>query len=131
MDDRGIVKYSWDFGDGTQKTGKTVKHEYLQSGDYIVLLTVTDTKGQTNTKKLKITADGTAEGMYQLGLTVTDTNTEAPIGNAEVYIVNSKNEIISSGKTANNGKYNYYLKGNESYSIVAYANGYYSRADKP
>ena len=66
--------------------------------------------------------------MYQLGLTVTDTNTEAPIGNAEVYIVNSKNEIISSGKTANNGKYNYYLKGNESYSIVAYANGYYSRA---
>lgn len=128
---RGIVKYSWDFGDGTQKTGKTVKHEYLQSGDYIVLLTVTDTKGQTNTKKLKITADGTAEGMYQLGLTVTDTNTEAPIGNAEVYIVNSKNEIISSGKTANNGKYNYYLKGNESYSIVAYANGYYSRADKP
>ncbi|WP_290850740.1 PKD domain-containing protein [Eubacterium sp. LMAG:50] len=128
MDDRGIVKYSWDFGDGTQKTGKTVKHEYLQSGDYIVLLTVTDTKGQTNTKKLKITADGTAEGMYQLGLTVTDTNTEAPIGNAEVYIVNSKNEIISSGKTANNGKYNYYLKGNESYSIVAYANGYYSRA---
>lgn len=113
------------------KNGKTVKHEYLQSGDYIVLLTVTDTKGQTNTKKLKITADGTAEGMYQLGLTVTDTNTEAPIGNAEVYIVNSKNEIISSGKTANNGKYNYYLKGNESYSIVAYANGYYSRADKP
>lgn len=92
------------------------------------MLTVTDTKGQTNTKKLKITADGTAEGMYQLGLTVTDTNTEAPIGNAEVYIVNSKNEIISSGKTANNGKYNYYLKGNESYSIVAYANGYYSRA---
>ena len=62
MDDRGIVKYSWDFGDGTQKTGKTVKHEYLQPGDYIVLLTVTDTKGQTNTKKLKITADGTAEG---------------------------------------------------------------------
>ncbi|WP_281557073.1 trypsin-like serine protease [Thalassomonas sp. RHCl1] len=49
-DDRGIESYSWDFGDGSQgSSAYEPSHYYAQDGDYIVTLTVTDTKGQTGT----------------------------------------------------------------------------------
>jgi PKD repeat protein len=43
---RRIVSYSWDFGDGTTKTGITSTHDYSPSGVYLVTLTVTDDLGQ-------------------------------------------------------------------------------------
>jgi serine protease len=45
-DDKGIVSYSWSFGDGTSGTGSQIKHSYKSSGVYPVTLTVTDTAGQ-------------------------------------------------------------------------------------
>lgn len=46
-DDNGIVSSSWDFGDNSQSSSETdPRHFYTQKGDYIVTLTVTDTKGQ-------------------------------------------------------------------------------------
>lgn len=37
-----IVSYVWDFGDGTSGTGIIVQHTYVTSGNYTVVLTVTD-----------------------------------------------------------------------------------------
>jgi PKD repeat protein len=46
--DGTIVSYSWDFGDGTTGSGKTVTHKYAKAGKYTVKLTVTDDDGQTS-----------------------------------------------------------------------------------
>jgi PKD repeat protein len=43
---RTIVRYDWDFGDGTLKTGVTSEHDFSPSGVYLVTLTVTDNTGQ-------------------------------------------------------------------------------------
>jgi hypothetical protein len=40
-----IIIYHWDFGDGTDGYGKTTTHTYSQQGEYIVTLTVNDSKG--------------------------------------------------------------------------------------
>ena len=54
-----IVKYEWDFGDGSDAAGITVTHSYSKIGDYNVFLTVTDDKGATNTasKVIKVCSD--------------------------------------------------------------------------
>lgn len=68
-DDRGIVEYSWDFGDKTNvyyenkesandgKFDGITTHSYGIPGDYTVELTVTDEKGKTGsaTKEITIT----------------------------------------------------------------------------
>lgn len=43
---RTIVRYEWDFGDGTEKTGVSAIHDFIPSGTYLVTLTVTDNTGQ-------------------------------------------------------------------------------------
>jgi PKD repeat protein len=48
-DDRGIVLYEWNFGDGAVATGTTATHAYSASGTYVVILTVTDADGATGT----------------------------------------------------------------------------------
>jgi hypothetical protein len=46
--DGTITKWSWNFGDNTSGTGKTVTHTYLKAGTYTVTLTVTDNESATN-----------------------------------------------------------------------------------
>ncbi len=46
--DGEIIKYLWDFGDGTQKEGKAVTHSYTEPGKYTVILTVEDDSGTLN-----------------------------------------------------------------------------------
>jgi len=46
--DGTIIKYFWDFGDGTNATGITTTHSYSAAGNYTVTLTVTDDDGATN-----------------------------------------------------------------------------------
>jgi len=43
--DGTISSFFWDFGDGTNATGVTVNHSYVDNGNYIVTLTVTDNDG--------------------------------------------------------------------------------------
>jgi len=47
--DGAIVSYSWDFGDGMEGSGVSVRHAYSQDGVYTVTLTVTDNNGATDT----------------------------------------------------------------------------------
>ncbi|HLN65043.1 MAG TPA: S8 family serine peptidase, partial [Symbiobacteriaceae bacterium] len=56
--DGTIVKYEWDFGDGTKAEGMLVTHVYAKqkgSTTYTVTLTVTDDKGATSTTTAQVT----------------------------------------------------------------------------
>jgi len=44
--DAAIISYEWNFGDGTNGTGKIVNHTYLSPDNYIVSLKVTDSDGK-------------------------------------------------------------------------------------
>ena len=55
--DGAIVSYTWDFGDGNITTGTDpiIIHVYVNVGNYIVILNVTDNQGLWNTTTAKIT----------------------------------------------------------------------------
>ncbi len=46
-EDGVIVSYEWDFGDGTDGTGRSISHTYEAVGSYTVVLIVTDDRGAT------------------------------------------------------------------------------------
>jgi len=55
VSDGSIVRWSWDFGDGTVGEGANVTHVYKKArGQYTVNLTVTDTAGQNATASFNI-----------------------------------------------------------------------------
>ncbi|GGB58940.1 ExeM/NucH family extracellular endonuclease [Shewanella inventionis] len=47
--DGDIVQLQWDFGDGATAVGASASHQYAESGEYLVQLTVTDDKGEVAT----------------------------------------------------------------------------------
>ncbi len=47
--DGTIIKYYWQFGDGTTSTEATPTHTYTATGTFTVKLTITDDNGATNT----------------------------------------------------------------------------------
>jgi hypothetical protein len=51
-----IASYVWNFGDGNVANGATATHQYLQSGTFPVVLTVTDSKGKTASASSQIVA---------------------------------------------------------------------------
>jgi PKD repeat protein len=46
--DGSVVRYAWDFGDGTTSTAASPAHTYAAPGNYRVRLTVTDNQGATS-----------------------------------------------------------------------------------
>jgi len=52
---RTIVKYVWDFGDGTVKEGATSHHDWGVARNYLLKLTVTDDVGGSATATLIVT----------------------------------------------------------------------------
>jgi len=57
--DGSIVNYCWNFGDGSNGTGKVVTHSYSNLGNYWVTLTVEDDKGDkdSHTQVIEVLGD--------------------------------------------------------------------------
>ncbi len=58
--------YSWDFGDGTHAVGQNVQHTYQSTGHYTILLTITDTEGNTATTNTTATIKNTISDSLNL-----------------------------------------------------------------
>lgn len=57
-----LVKFEWDFGDGSGKVeGKAVTHKFQSSGTYDVTLTVTDEEDLEAEKTLEVTVSGPSQ----------------------------------------------------------------------
>ncbi|MFQ6126908.1 MAG: PKD domain-containing protein [Candidatus Heimdallarchaeota archaeon] len=54
-DNVAVVRYEWDFGDGTTGTGITTTHTYTEPGTYAVTLTVEDAAGNSDTDSVVVT----------------------------------------------------------------------------
>lgn len=66
----GIDSYQWDFGDGTQETGKAVTHAFNATGRYIVTLTVKDGGGNSDDDFLTVTVEEAPSSPYTTGVVV-------------------------------------------------------------
>jgi len=58
--DDGITSWDWNFGDGNASTVQNPTHTFEQDGIYIVLLTVTDRNGDSDSSSTTITVNDTA-----------------------------------------------------------------------
>jgi PKD repeat protein len=65
-----IVSYLWDFGDGNTDTGDIVIHTFLDNGEYIATLTVTDSSGATDTDIVLITVNNLAPTLGNISTTL-------------------------------------------------------------
>ena len=54
-DDHGINSYGWNFGDSQSGSGATASHTYASGGTFTVVLTVTDTIGQSDNESNSVT----------------------------------------------------------------------------
>lgn len=55
-----IVRYDWNFGDGSTRSGATVSKSYSAAGIFSVILTVTDEVGQTDQAVQSVTVGASA-----------------------------------------------------------------------
>ena len=69
-DNAGIVSYLWDFGDGTNATGKTVTYIYTNSGNYTAILTVRDAAGNTDTSTVTVTVQAQVIPEFPSAITI-------------------------------------------------------------
>jgi PKD repeat protein len=53
-EDGVIAMFEWDFGDGTSGAGKSVSHTYNAAGTFVVMLRVTDDRGDSATARKTI-----------------------------------------------------------------------------
>lgn len=59
--DGHITNYSWDFGDGTERYEQKPSHKYTSTGEYEVILTVTNSYDKTDTGNTTATIIGDTE----------------------------------------------------------------------
>jgi len=83
MDNGWIMRYDWDFGDGTGLYGKTVTHMYKQNGEHSIALTVRDNLAGTSVIKKNIIID-LIPVSFQV-YTISDTNVD-PANGADITI---------------------------------------------
>ena len=72
--DGSITSYSWDFGDGTTSDEMSGEHSFIDIGEYIVSLTVTDDRGDTteSSQTITITGEEPATFNFELGEILVD-----------------------------------------------------------
>lgn len=71
-----IVSYAWNFGDGTTGTGLTTNHKYTAAGTYNVILTVTDSNGNTGYASVTITVSEVGVPTAVINVTPSTTGVE-------------------------------------------------------
>ena len=115
--DKENLKYSWDFGDGKKSGSLEATHKYYLPGTYVVILTITDEKGRTNTAVQEIEVEG-SDTYRKLKVRVESTETGELLTGVDIYVLNDNNEAIwkNSNKT---GILEVYLLPGESYSVYA------------
>lgn len=59
-----VLKYTWQFGDGTSLTGTTVEHTYTQAGVYRVTITAETISGRTRQINSAITVQGSIPSAF-------------------------------------------------------------------
>jgi uncharacterized repeat protein (TIGR01451 family) len=80
------LTYTWNFGDGTTATGKTISHTYATAGNFAVSLTVSDgIATSTSTTTANIVAGSTSD-IYVWDIT-TDTRKDDKLQDAQVTVV--------------------------------------------
>jgi len=67
-----IVRYDWDFGSGSRRSGATVSKVYDTPGNYTVVLTVTDEVGQTARRAQSVTVAALADATASFTFSPTD-----------------------------------------------------------
>lgn len=55
--DSSLVKYEWDFGDGSKGSGRVASHQFREVGFYTVTLTVTDVMGRKGSRSKSVGVD--------------------------------------------------------------------------
>lgn len=91
------LTYDWDFGDGTNATGKEASHSYSESGAYMVTLTVSDgSKSDSNQKIVIVDPLGieTQKETIYPNPTSGEVNFSFPV--KSVYIYSSSGKFIKS-----------------------------------
>ncbi|MGK0176200.1 MAG: PKD repeat protein [Lentimonas sp.] len=78
--DGRIVRYLWDFGDGSVGDGVSVEHNYVSSGTYTLTLTLTDDRGGQSIESVTINVQAPTSG-YTGGVT---RSVETPLVNQSI-----------------------------------------------
>ncbi len=60
--ERQIVSYAWDFGDGTSGAGASIEHTYTRVGEYLAKLTVTNSAGLPAVATVLVTVNPAGSG---------------------------------------------------------------------
>jgi len=63
-----IASYAWEFGDGDEGTGAVVSHVYSETGQYVITLTLTDSKGGVTRLKRDMTVAFTSPPIADFSL---------------------------------------------------------------
>ena len=119
-DDRGIVSYTWDFGDGKTASGKSVTHTYTAGGAYTVTLTLRDAAGNETSKTQTVTVTAAADST-PVTVTVLD-EAGTPLRSAQVvYDLGGAN---TSYYTDSSGQVSFHTADSGAVEIGAYASDY-------
>ena len=111
-----IASYAWSFGDGSSATGASASHSFTSAGTYTTTLTVTDSKGLTNSASTPIVVttalEATTNKTPTAVITATPASGAAPLvvsfdasgsadtdGSIATYVWNFGDGSTATGKT--------------------------------